>query len=71
MIYKNGQVFTNQWARWTGKSKISGDEYQIFFYCARQWDDDKIMGTSCYFDTSVFENETKLYQEKINPNGLN
>ena len=71
MIYNNGQVFTNQWARWTGKSKISGDEYQIFFYCAWQWDDDKIMGTSCYFDTSVFENETKLYQAKINPNGLN
>tara|TARA_B100000614_G_scaffold252446_1_gene265124 strand:+ start:74 stop:589 length:516 start_codon:yes stop_codon:yes gene_type:complete len=71
MIYNNGQVFTNQWARWTGTSKISGEEYQIFFYCAWQWYDDKIIGTSCYFDTTVFENETKLYQEKINPNGLN
>ena len=30
MIYNNGQVFTNQWARWTGASKISGEEYQIF-----------------------------------------
>lgn len=71
MIYNNGQVFTNQWARWTGTSKISGDEYQVFFYCAWQWDNDKIIGTTCYFDTTVFENETKLYQEKINPNGLN
>jgi len=71
MIYNNGQVFTNQWARWTGTSKITGEEHQIYFYCAWEWDGNNIIGTSCYFDTSVVENETKLYQEKINPNGIN
>ncbi len=63
MIYNNGQVFTNQWARWTGKSKITNEEYQIYFYCAWEWNGGEIIGTSCYFDTTIFESETQLYQE--------
>ena len=62
--YNNGEVYTNHWSDWSGKSKITGELQKNTFHCWWQWEGDKIVATQCYFDTSDIEAETKLYQEQ-------
>ena len=62
--YNNGEVYTNHWSDWSGKSKITGEVQKNTFHCWWQWDGDKIVATQCYFDTSDIMAETKLYQEQ-------
>ncbi len=66
MKYNNNRVFTNQWAGWSATSKITGEKHELKFYCAWQWNGDKIVGTECFFDTAIIEKEMALYQEKTN-----
>ena len=64
MYYNNGDVFTNHWSDWSGKSKITGEVQKNTFHCWWQWEGDKIVATQCYFDTSDIEAEAMLYQEQ-------
>ena len=66
MRYNNNLVFTNQWSGWSATSKISGEKHELKFYCAWQWEGDKIVGTECFFDTTIIQKEMALYQEKMN-----
>ena len=62
--YNNGEVYTNHWSDWSGKSKITGELQKNTFHCWWQWEGDKIVATQCYFDTSEIEAEAMLYQEQ-------
>ena len=64
VTYNNGEVYTNHWSDWSGKSKITGEVQKNTFHCWWQWDGDNIVATQCYFDTSDIMAETKLYQEQ-------
>jgi len=68
MYYNNGDVFTNHWSDWSGKSKITGKVQKNTFHCWWQWEGNKIIATQCYFDTSDIEAETALYQEQNSSN---
>ena len=65
MYYNNGDVYTNQWSDWSGKSKITGDLYENSFHCWWQWEGDKIVSTKCYLDLTDIMKEAVLYQEKM------
>ena len=47
-------------------SKITGEKHELKFYCAWQWEGEKIIGTECFFDTAIIQKEMALYQEKMN-----
>ena len=65
MYYNNGDVYTNQWSDWSGKSKITGDVYKNTFHCWWKWEGDKIVSTKCYLDLTDIMKEAALYQEKM------
>ena len=48
MYYNNGDVFTNHWSDWSGKSKITGKVQKNTFHCCWQWERDKIISTKCF-----------------------
>ena len=62
MYYNNGDVFTNHWSDWSGKSKITGKVQKNTFHCWRQWEGDKIISTKCYLDPTELMEEIALYQ---------
>ena len=66
--YNNGEVYTNHWSDWSGKSKITGELQKNTFHCWWQWEGDKIVATQCYFDTSDIEAETKCWIKLISGN---
>jgi len=66
MKYNNNRIFTNQWSGWSATSKITGEKHELKFYCAWQWEGEKIVGTECFFDTAIIQKEMALYQEKMN-----
>ena len=68
MFYNNGNIFTNQWVHWSGISKITGQFHELDFYCSWKWENDKIVGTHCYFDTRMIEKEAQLFQQKMAAN---
>ena len=65
MYYNNGDVYTNQWSDWTGKSKITGKVHTNTFHCWWKWEGDKIVSTQCYIDPTDLMEETALYQAKM------
>ena len=65
MYYNNGDVYTNQWSDWSGKSKITGEVYENSFHCWWKWEGDKIVTTKCYLDLTDIMKEAALYQEKM------
>ena len=65
MYFNNGDVYTNQWSNWSGKSKITGDVYENSFHCWWKWEGNKIISTKCYLDLTDIMKEAALYQEKI------
>jgi len=65
MFYNNGNTFTNQWVHWSGVSKITGQSHELDFYYSWKWGKDKIVGTHCYFDTRMIEQEAGLFQQKM------
>lgn len=69
MFYNNGNIFTNQWVHWSGVSKITGQSHELDFYCSWKWENDKIVGTHCYFDTRMIEQEAGLFQQKMAADG--
>ena len=64
MYYNDGSIYTNQWAEWTGKSKITGEVQTNNFHCWWKWEGDKIVSTACYFDTTDIDKEAALYAEQ-------
>ena len=46
------------------KKKLKSNELK--FYCAWQWEGEKIIGTESFFDTAIIQKEMALYQEKMN-----
>ena len=64
MYYNDGSIYTNQWAEWTGKSKITGEVQTNNFHCWWKWEGDKIVSTACYFDTTDIEKEAALYAQQ-------
>ena len=64
MYYNDGSIYTNQWAEWTGKSKITGEVQTNNFHCWWKWEGDKIISTACYFDTTDIDKEAALYAEQ-------
>ena len=64
--YNNDSIFTNQWANWSGTSKITGEELKLTFHCWWKWEGDKIVQTQCYFETADLQKEAALYAEKQN-----
>ena len=62
MYYNNGDVFTNHWSDWSGKSKITGKVQKNTFHCWWQWEGDKIISTKCYLDPTELMEEIALYQ---------
>ena len=65
MYYNNGDIYTNQWSDWSGKSRITGDIKKNTFHCWWQWEGDKIIGTKCYIDPTDLMQEIALYQAKM------
>ena len=65
MYYNNGEIYTNQWSDWSGKSKITGDIMKTTFHCWWQWEGDKIVSTKCYMDPKELMAEAGLYQENM------
>ena len=65
MYYNNGDVYTNQWSDWSGKSKITGEVYENSFHCCWKWEGNKIVSTKCYLDLTDIMKEAALYQEKM------
>ena len=57
MYYNDGSIYTNQWAEWTEKSKITGEVQTNNFHCWWKWEGDKIVSTACYFDTTDIDKE--------------
>ena len=64
--YNNDSIFTNQWANWSGISKITGEELKLTFHCWWKWEGDKIVQTQCYFETADLLKEAALYAESQN-----
>ena len=62
MYYNNGEVYTNQWADWSGTSKITGEVSENTFHCFWKWQGDKIVETRCYIDPTDLMKEIALYQ---------
>ena len=65
MYFNNGEIYTNQWSDWSGKSKITGDIMETTFHCWWQWEGDKIVSTKCYMDPKELMAEAGLYQENM------
>ena len=65
MYYNNGEVYTNHWSGWTGKSKITGEVQNNTFHCWWQWEGNKIVSTKCYLDPTELMEEIALYQSKM------
>ena len=64
MYYNNGDIFTNHWSDWSGKSKITGEVQKNTFHCWWQWEGDKIISTKCYLDPTELMEEVALYQSQ-------
>ncbi len=62
MYYNNGEIYTNQWADWSGTSKITGEVSENTFHCFWKWQEDKIVETRCYIDPTDLMKEIALYQ---------
>ena len=65
MYYNSGEIYTNHWSDWSGKSKITGDVQKNTFHCWWQWEGDKIISTKCYLDPTELMEEIALYQQKM------
>ena len=63
--YNNGEVYTNHWSDWSGKSKITGELQKNTFHCWWQWEGDRIISTKCYLDPTELMEEIALYQKKM------
>ena len=62
MYYNNGEIYTNQWADWSGTSKITGEVSENTFHCFWKWQGDKIVETRCFIDPTDLMKEIALYQ---------
>ena len=65
MYYNSGEIYTNHWSDWFGKSKITGEVQKNTFHCWWQWEGDKIISTKCYLDPTELMEEIALYQKKM------
>ena len=64
--FNNGTTYTNQWSDWSGISKTTGEKAESTFHCWWRWENEKIISTKCYMDSTIITNEIAIYEAANN-----